>query len=281
MKFFKELLLLKFVNKKNINIISKKTRDKKVSVYRDKKTGVIFLKKVLNNRDYYQNNKWVKSKFSLKDDERRAIQFKNLTKNKNLLDFGCGDGKFLNIVKNAKSYSGLELNLLKIKNIKKSYKKINIVEKIDELKVNFDLVTCFHVLEHLPEQVQSLKNLRKKMKKNAKIIIEVPHANDFLLNLPRPLGSKFLKFTLWSEHLILHTKNSLEKVLKVAGFSKIKIQFYQRYNLNNHLYWLLFDRPSGHDLFKSIKDNKIINAHKKTLEKNQLSDTLIAIASNS
>ena len=43
-----------------------------------------------------------------------------------------------------------------------------------------------------------------KLKKNANLIIEVPHANNLLL---KKLKIKsFINFTLWSEHLILHTR---------------------------------------------------------------------------
>ena len=36
--------------------------------------------------------------------------------------------------------------------------------------------------------------------------------------------SKFIDFTLWSQHLILHTRQSLQTFLLEAGYSKITIQ---------------------------------------------------------
>lgn len=58
----------------------------------------------------------------------------------------------------------------------------------------------FHVLEHIPHQLETLKILRKKLKKNGKIIIEVPHSEDFLLEFDELI--EFKHFTFWSEHLI-------------------------------------------------------------------------------
>jgi len=58
-------------------------------------------------------------------------------------------------------------------------------------------------------------------KKNGKIIVEVPHANDFLLELDEL--KEFKKFSFWSEYLILHTYLSLKKVLRQAGFKNIKV----------------------------------------------------------
>ncbi|MBT5399793.1 methyltransferase domain-containing protein [bacterium] len=95
-----------------------------------------------------------------------------------------------------------------------------------------DLITSFHVLEHLPYQLQSLIEFRNALVDEGKIIIEVPHAQDFLIqsvDLP-----EFRKFTFWSEHLVLHTKESLEALLKKAGFNKIEVFGYQRYGFTNH-----------------------------------------------
>ena len=39
----------------------------------------------------------------------------------------------------------------------------------------------FHVLEHIPYQIETLKVLKSKLKNKGKIIIEVPHAEDFLI----------------------------------------------------------------------------------------------------
>ena len=77
----------------------------------------------------------------------------------------------------------------------------------------------FHILEHIPYQVETLRALKQKLSKKGKIIIEVPSAQDFLLTFENL--DKFKKFTFWSEHLILHTENSLRKVLKSSGLKNI------------------------------------------------------------
>ena len=51
----------------------------------------------------------------------------------------------------------------------------------------------FHVLEHIPHQLETLKILRKKLKKNGKII-EVPHSEDFLLEFDELIEFKHLLF---------------------------------------------------------------------------------------
>ena len=111
------------------------------------------------------------------------------------------------------------------------------------------------------------------MKKNTTLIIEVPSCNDLLFSFNI---EAIKKFVLWSEHYILFNSNILKNLLKLAGFKKIKIENYQRYNINNHLYWIIYKNPSGHIKFPFIKDKKIINSYNKLLISRGLSDTLIA-----
>ena len=53
----KELLRLKIVDLKNCSIISPITRDKKINVFLDKKSGVIFLEKYVRHEKYYESDR--------------------------------------------------------------------------------------------------------------------------------------------------------------------------------------------------------------------------------
>jgi len=130
----------------------------------------------------------------------------------------------------------------------------------------------------MPKQIQSLKLLKKKIKKGGKIIIEVPSAQDYLISLNKL--PEFKKFTFWSEHLVLHTAKSLKKILSASGFKKIKISHFQRYGYANHIGWLLNKKPGGHEYFGKDINKRLNKAYKKYLTKSELADTLIAIAEN-
>jgi 2-polyprenyl-3-methyl-5-hydroxy-6-metoxy-1,4-benzoquinol methylase len=294
-----ELIKLKLISKSNLAILSPRTRDKKIIVKHDLKTKIIFLEKYISSREYYYslsksqdlNKKFQKGSnrktnvktvsgivktTMLQDDYRRANQFKKFFKNKNILDFGCGWGGVLRNIKNYKSLNGVELRKECISYIKKNIKNINISNNINSFGKKFDIITMFHVLEHIPYQVETLKILKSNLKKKGKIIIEVPHAEDFLL--AQDELKEFKKFTFWSEHLILHTTKSLKTVLSKAGFKKITIKYYQRYNFPNHLGWLLKRIPGGHKFFKNIISDKLNSAYIENLKKLGQTDTLIAIA---
>ena len=193
-----------------------------------------------------------------------------------MLDFGCGWGGFLKNIKESKSLSGVELRKECINHIRYNTKNINISDDINSFNKKFDIITMFHVLEHIPYQVETLKLIKKKLKNKGKVIIEVPHAEDFLL-LQEEL-KEFKNFTFWSEHLILHTYRSLKTVLAKSGFKKIKIQYYQRYNFSNHLGWFLKRKPGGHNYFKKLVSNKLNNSYCENLKTLGQTDTLIATA---
>ena len=176
----------------------------------------------------------------------------------------------------AKELSGIEIRKNCIDYIKKQNNFINIQTNLRDFDEKFDVITAFHVLEHLPNQTDSLVEIKNKLNFNGKLIIEVPSAHDFLLYLDN--FEEFKKFTFWSEHLVLHTKNSLNQVLIKAGFKKIKISFVQRYDLNNHMGWFLRKKPGGHYFYKSLFKKEDNDAYKEFLIRIKKTDTLIAIA---
>jgi len=292
-----DLIKLKLISQSNIKVISNKTRDKKIKVLKDSVSKIIFLEKYVTNRKYYsdlKHNKFIRKNIQLKkishiktmhetlrspkinDDIRRSIQFMRILKNKDILDFGCEWGGFLNNIKNYKSLNGIELNRECIDFIQNNLKKINITNEINNFNKKFDIITMFHVLEHIPNQIDTLKELKSKLKYNGKLIIEIPHAEDFLI-LQDEL-KEFKDFTFWSEHLILHTYNSLKKVLSKSGFKNIKIQYYQRYNFSNHLGWFLNRKPGGHNIYEKKISKKLNQQYNENLIKLKQTDTLIAIA---
>ena len=284
---FQKLIKLKLVKKNRVKVLFKETRDEKIRVLQDSLSKVIFLEKDVNNKKKYTNNtsqyysnilKIVKKKKFLDDDKKRLNFFKNFIKNKRILDYGCGFGGFLYLsTKHSKNSEGFEVMKICQDYIKKSNRlKINS-KKSELINKKFDTIFLFHVLEHISNPIEELIFLRKILEKNGKLIVEVPHALDLLINC-RELES-FKKFTFWSEHLILHTKKSLKKFLINSGFKKIRFLDYQRFNIENHINWFIKNKPNGHKkpIFKV--DNKTKKNYEKYLFSNNATDTLVVVAS--
>lgn len=289
---YRDLLKNNLISDNNLIITSKKTRDSNIPVLKDKKTKIIFLKSFSTSSKYYKTAKshdkrLLKTKSQKKinyiytlnniilspylaDDIRRAKNYNKIFKRKKILDFGCGWGNFLLSLNNECTKYGTEIGDNFLKFIKTNYKHINIKENILEFKDQFDYVTLFHVLHYLPNQIETLRIIRSKLKKKGKIIIEVPNAEDFLLQL-----KQFRNFSFCKEQLILHTEKSLSKFTKKAGFKNIKIRYYQRYDMNNHFGWFLKNKPGGHEFFKEMFKKSIKNDYSNFLKKEKITDTLI------
>lgn len=286
----KMLLGLGAINEPNIEVFSKHTRDKNdLTVYRDKVSKVIFIDNYYVGEDEYISGKYrqgpkplmkvVERDYEdLTDSERRFNAYRKFVVGKSIVDFGCGAGSFLRLSKaTAKNVSGIELHqdFLRALNVD----GISCFSDLNELKNEQDSFFMFHCLEHLPDPAIVLKNIHKKLRAdgNGKIVIEVPHARDFLID--KLSLQAFIDFTLWSQHLILHTRESLTLMLADAGFKNIHIEGVQRYSLANHLHWLNNRRPGGHKESLSIFETaNLVSAYSYALSKIDANDTLVAVA---
>lgn len=265
--------------KNKIELFHIGTRDNKnINVLKCMDTGVLFLdKNIQTNYEEHNLNYWksfdIKEarKKTYEDDHRRKLLVENiLEENYKILDFGCGNGGLLNLLEGCDKF-GIELNNEMVKILEKeNFSVKNDINKFDE---KFDLICMFHVLEHLDQPIEILKDIKSKMEKDSTLIVEVPHANDALIK--KYDCEKFKDFTFWSEHLVLYTKETLKKVLELAGFKDIEISGEQRYNIFNHLHWLSKGEPGGDKKF-GLSDTNLIQNYNNFLKDNDITDTIIA-----
>lgn len=132
--------------------------------------------------------------------------------NKNLLDVGCGTGDFLKIVKdNNWSVSGIEPN--KGARVIANQKTNNAVFDIDHLMKfetqSFDVITLWHVLEHLPKLEWHISILESLLKPNGRLIIAVPNFNSYDANYYKSYWAAFDV----PRHLWHFSQNSISKLV--------------------------------------------------------------------
>ena len=144
-------------------------------------------------------------------------------KRKSICDFGTGHGFFLDLcVGIASQVSGVELREGCIKDIQlRLGDSVAVQPSFKDFEQPFDVITMFHVLEHLEDQQVHLESAFNALKSDGKIIIEVPHAEDFLID--KMALEAFYNFGFWSEHLILHTRTTIHYFMQAAGFVDIRI----------------------------------------------------------
>jgi 2-polyprenyl-3-methyl-5-hydroxy-6-metoxy-1,4-benzoquinol methylase len=209
------------------------------------------------------------------DDLRRVSLLEKLAKDKAILDIGTGNGNFVaEISKIAREAVGIEPE----KRLNESFKMRNlkIMGSLEEVEDKFDLVTMFHVLEHIPEPIKFLTSVKNNIKIDGLLVIEVPNLDDALLKIYE--SSSFSNFTFWDNHLYTYNARTLEAIIKAAGFRHVEILGVQRYSLANHLYWLVKGKPGGHKIWSFMNSDEIQKSYEELLSKFGGTDTLIAFA---
>lgn len=113
---------------------------------------------------------------SLKKKLKLINSFQSLEKN--LLDVGCGTGDFLQVAQqNNWNISGIEPNeqARQIANRKTNNSVFNINDLGKFKNHSFDVITLWHVLEHLPNLEQQVLTLKTLLKENGTLIVAVPN----------------------------------------------------------------------------------------------------------
>jgi len=270
------------ISESNIELLSDRTRDRQVPVYRDRASRVIFIDNFYVGDEEYEEASYREPDLPIEDyldTQRRYSGLKPLFHGKTIVDFGCGKGSFLKLASaEATTAFGIELDPA-AKDLEQ-FSSVTVFDSIDRVpRETVDTVFAFHVLEHLPKPLEALGEIRDVLKNpSGRLVIEVPHARDFLLDqvdLPA-----FRSFSLWSQHLVLHTRESLRLLLAEAGFALDTIVGIQRYGLGNHLHWLATGKPGGHKepSMAPMQDPQINSAYTSALQAMDANDTLLAVA---
>ena len=209
------------------------------------------------------------------DDERRFRSLKAAMTNKDVLDFGCGAGGFIIKAQTITNMvCGVELEERLLPHFKKH--KLNVSQKIESLPASqqFDLITAFHVIEHIEEPAQMLAHLSAKLREGGKIIIELPSSADALLTLYN--CGPFSEFTYWSCHLYLFNAANIVLLANKAGLHLDYVNHIQRYPLSNHLHWLAKGEPGGHQVWRFMDSAELHQAYESRLAALGITDTFMA-----
>lgn len=172
----------------------------------DKKSGLISM--------LYQ---FVRS-FTLKSKLKTVEQF-HPEKGK-LLDIGCGTGHFLDLAKkNGWNVTGIEPNQ-GARTIASS-KGITFLDAIKNAEKNaFDVITMWHVLEHVPDLEEQIKQLKRVLKEDGTLFIAVPNFRSY--------DAKYYK-RFWAafdvpRHLWHFSKKAITKLFQERTMSVVEVR---------------------------------------------------------
>jgi 2-polyprenyl-3-methyl-5-hydroxy-6-metoxy-1,4-benzoquinol methylase len=264
----------------------------KRNVHKCQKCAVVFLHPMMSQAEtkqmYKEYDTFIKKRISEKqyidlenEETRESKRHLNLLKQYlkptfTLADIGASYGYFLELAKPfVKSIVGIEPSQeagdkLKSKNIK----HYSWLEDIKNDQLKFDLVTMFHVFEHLDKPIEYLDNLKKCLEKDALVCVELPNIDDVLIS--KYNSKAFKKFYFHSTHCFYYNEKTLSHVFEKSGFQLVKCHYIQRYPLANHLQWMLYGATK--DDHKFNKQFESVNeAYADILAKEKVTDTIMCV----
>lgn len=202
------------------------------------------------------NSKNPLARFSHRSRYRRGLELFDTETSIKVLDYGCGDGRFLHNLKTIKNDSQLlgyepYMQSKIFKNVS-IFKHWSDILKNVKLKGHFDYVVCFEVLEHLNMENQNeiIEKAYEVLKKDGKFIVSVPiekgvpslvknirrillHHDSNIYNLKNILASLFGKKTNW---MIEHRKE--DKYLSHIGFfyNELAIELKKKFDVEKQFF---------------------------------------------
>lgn len=258
--------------------------DASLEIFECQSCGLVFLSRTELPEGFYEQSsmhgdgpqpieEWLRD--TDRDDERRFQSLSEAMTNRDVLDIGCGVGGFLLKARSkANMVMGVELEARLEPHFNSN--GLNVVKNTDDLmpEQRFDLITAFHVIEHLEDPAGMLRKLATRLREGGRIIIELPSSADALLTLYESLP--FSEFTYWSCHLYLFNAANFEILTKKAGLKLDYVSQVQRYPLSNHLYWLAKGKPGGHQKWHFLDSLDLHTAYEKQLAAIGKCDTIFA-----
>ena len=176
----------------------------------------IFIQLLLGIKVFKGQNEWILTEF----------------KKGSVLDVGCGNGIFLNdLKKSGWNVWGSDISKIAVKNTGKLIgpKRVKVGRFTSQrFSGRFDLISFWHVLEHVENPTRYLKKAYYFLKKGSHVVGEVPNFGS--LNL-RIFKSNY-SWLMIPEHRLYFSNKALYEVLKKAGFVSINIFSVPRALLN-------------------------------------------------
>ena len=229
--------------------------------------------RVGDHRDWSNAKKHIASN---QDQVTRRWKFlkEDIKKSNTILEIGCSSGFMMDAFRDSGldcygiEPSGEFLEFLK-NNKHKAYDSLTNLQSNENIK--FDMIVHFFVFEHISNPFKFLEETYNMLSDDGVMIMEIPSSTDVLTSLYTI--PEFEKFYWSIAHHYYYNPKSLEYILKKLGY-KYDLIPEQRYDLSNHMTWMMDGKPGGQNRFDIFSD-ATLKSYQDDLKKSWKCDTVM------
>jgi ubiquinone/menaquinone biosynthesis C-methylase UbiE len=159
---------------------------------------------------------------------RRALLLGEARRGERVLDLGCGAGRFVAALREAGADPvGVELAEAALERARRNVPgaDLRLVAPGGALPLGHgevDLAWCSEVLEHVPDTVAFLTEVRRVLRRGGRLLVTVPDHGRFKRTL-LALANYDAHYDPLGQHVRFYTRRSLTRALHATGFERVEL----------------------------------------------------------
>jgi ubiquinone/menaquinone biosynthesis C-methylase UbiE len=153
------------------------------------------------------------------------------------LDIGCGKGEVpLLLARRGFSCTGIDMKPRLIQHLQENFPTVTwrraMTNELEAEETRFDVLTMYHVLEHIPNPVEALRNILRLARPGSLVVVEVPNVGGWEARFKGPKWH-YCKV----DHVNYFRPVDLKRLAGLCGLNVLGIRAYQHFSYPQDVWW--------------------------------------------